>query len=181
MSCFIEVRYVGAFFPWRWLVHSYKLLLPVLDLLAHTPPTSSSRVFVEQAVDAACRIADKCDRAQGNAAFVVASSGGGTAAAAAGSNPAATQSAAEAEPTTRRSNSGRTTTTTATSSSVDSTPPSSVEGERQQEEVEEEEEEEEERDKFEPESSDGCHMKLSSSMRRMSMNVPFMSIGWGRS
>jgi len=155
-------------------------LLPLLDLLSHTPPTSSSRVFVEQAVDAACRIADKCNRAQGNAAFIVA--GGGTAAA--GTDPAATQSAAEAETTTRRSNSGRTTTTTTTSSSVDSTPPSSVEGERQRGEVEEEEEDEEERDKLDPESSDGCHRKLSSSMRRMSMNVSFMSsvaLGWGRS
>ncbi|KAF9535588.1 hypothetical protein CPB83DRAFT_21111 [Crepidotus variabilis] len=41
------------------------------DLLSHTPSTSTSRPLVERAVDAACRIADKCDRAQGNAAFVV--------------------------------------------------------------------------------------------------------------
>ncbi|CAA7264855.1 unnamed protein product [Cyclocybe aegerita] len=40
------------------------------DLLAHTPPTSSARPIIERAVDAACRIAEKCDRAQNNAAFV---------------------------------------------------------------------------------------------------------------
>ena len=164
------------------LIRANRLFLSLLDLLSHTPPTSSSRVFVEQAVEAACRIADKCDQAQGNAAFIVA----GGAAAAEGSNPAATttQSAAEAETTTsRRSNSARTTTTTTTTnSSVDSTPPSSVEGERRREEVEEEEEEEEEERAKVDESSNGCHVKLSSSMRRMSMNVSFMSsIGWGRS
>jgi hypothetical protein len=156
------------------LIYANRLLSPLLDLLSHTPPTSSSRVFVEQAVDAACRIADKCDRAQGNAAFIVADGGAGAGAAGGGSSPAATQSAAEAETTSRRSNSGR---TTATTSSVDSTPPSSVEGERQREEAEEEEGGQ---GKFE--SGDGCHVKLSSSMRRMSMNVSFMSsIGWGRS
>ncbi|KJA30000.1 hypothetical protein HYPSUDRAFT_196291 [Hypholoma sublateritium FD-334 SS-4] len=40
------------------------------DLLAHTPPASPARVFVERAVAAAGRIAEKCDRAQGNAAFI---------------------------------------------------------------------------------------------------------------
>ncbi|KAF8974269.1 hypothetical protein BDZ97DRAFT_1772741 [Flammula alnicola] len=44
------------------------------DLLAHTPSSSNSRVFVERAVEAACRIADKCDCAQGNAAFIVSGS-----------------------------------------------------------------------------------------------------------
>ncbi|KAF9015668.1 hypothetical protein BDQ17DRAFT_1341444 [Cyathus striatus] len=37
------------------------------DLLAHTPSTSPSRALVERAVEAACRVAQKCDRAQGNA------------------------------------------------------------------------------------------------------------------
>ncbi|KAF8910183.1 hypothetical protein CPB84DRAFT_1764839 [Gymnopilus junonius] len=46
------------------------------DLLSHTPHTSPSRAFVERAVETACRIADKCDRAQGNAAFVASSSTG---------------------------------------------------------------------------------------------------------
>ncbi|KAF9482457.1 hypothetical protein BDN70DRAFT_427949 [Pholiota conissans] len=41
------------------------------DLLSHTPPSSSSRPVVERAIEAACRIADKCNRAQGNAAFIV--------------------------------------------------------------------------------------------------------------
>ncbi|KAJ6621134.1 hypothetical protein B0H10DRAFT_1016633 [Mycena sp. CBHHK59/15] len=40
------------------------------DLLEHTPSTSPSHALVEQAVDAAVRIAQKCDRAQGNAAFL---------------------------------------------------------------------------------------------------------------
>ncbi|KAF4604851.1 hypothetical protein EYR40_003633 [Pleurotus pulmonarius] len=41
-----------------------------LDLLAHIPATSPSRAIVEKAVDAAVRVAEKCDRAQGNAAFL---------------------------------------------------------------------------------------------------------------
>ncbi|KAL0951647.1 hypothetical protein HGRIS_008327 [Hohenbuehelia grisea] len=41
------------------------------DLLAHTPATSPSRVLVERAVEAASRVAQKCDRAQGNAAFLL--------------------------------------------------------------------------------------------------------------
>lgn len=45
------------------------------DLLAHTPPTSASRSYVERAVEAACLIAERCDRAQGNAAFIVGRSG----------------------------------------------------------------------------------------------------------
>lgn len=39
------------------------------DLLANTPTSSSSYPMVERALEAACRIAEKCDRAQGNAAF----------------------------------------------------------------------------------------------------------------
>ncbi|KDR85784.1 hypothetical protein GALMADRAFT_386901 [Galerina marginata CBS 339.88] len=46
------------------------------DLLNHTPSTSSSHALVERAVQAACRIADKCDRAQGNAAFIVSGTAG---------------------------------------------------------------------------------------------------------
>ncbi|KAF8641130.1 hypothetical protein AX17_000772 [Amanita inopinata Kibby_2008] len=41
------------------------------DLLAHTPSTSPSRAMVERALEAACRIAQKCDRAQDNAAFLI--------------------------------------------------------------------------------------------------------------
>lgn len=40
------------------------------DLLDYTPATSPSRALVERAVEAACRITQKCDRAQGNAAFL---------------------------------------------------------------------------------------------------------------
>ena len=40
------------------------------DLLDFTPSISPSRALVERAVEAACRIAQKCDRAQGNAAFL---------------------------------------------------------------------------------------------------------------
>ncbi|KDQ31181.1 hypothetical protein PLEOSDRAFT_1070436 [Pleurotus ostreatus PC15] len=40
------------------------------DLLAHIPTTSPSRAIVQKAVDAAVRVAEKCDRAQGNAAFL---------------------------------------------------------------------------------------------------------------
>ena len=45
------------------------------DLLANTPPTSSTYPIVERAVEAACKIAEKCDRAQSNAAFIAGSSG----------------------------------------------------------------------------------------------------------
>ncbi|KAF9055828.1 hypothetical protein BJ165DRAFT_1428921, partial [Panaeolus papilionaceus] len=44
------------------------------DLLSCTPRNSASRAYVERALDAACRIAGRCDRAQGNAAFVASSS-----------------------------------------------------------------------------------------------------------
>ncbi|PPQ72268.1 hypothetical protein CVT24_004685 [Panaeolus cyanescens] len=44
------------------------------DLLNCTPRNSSSRIYVERALEAACRIAERCDRAQGNAAFVSSSS-----------------------------------------------------------------------------------------------------------
>ncbi|KAJ7786585.1 hypothetical protein B0H16DRAFT_1295196 [Mycena metata] len=40
------------------------------DLLEHTPASSPSRALVGRAVDAAVRIAQRCDRAQGNAAFL---------------------------------------------------------------------------------------------------------------
>ncbi|TFK41815.1 hypothetical protein BDQ12DRAFT_624508 [Crucibulum laeve] len=48
------------------------------DLLAHTPSTSPSRALVERAVEAACRVAQKCDRAQGNAAFFSDTKDGGS-------------------------------------------------------------------------------------------------------
>ncbi|KAJ7170135.1 hypothetical protein C8R46DRAFT_224367 [Mycena filopes] len=40
------------------------------DLLEHTPVSSPSRALVARAVDTAVRIAQRCDRAQGNAAFL---------------------------------------------------------------------------------------------------------------
>jgi len=40
-----------------------------IDLLESTPLTSPSRALVERALEAATRIANKCDHAQGNAAF----------------------------------------------------------------------------------------------------------------
>ncbi|KAK7063999.1 DH domain-containing protein [Favolaschia claudopus] len=40
------------------------------DLLDHTPVSSPSRPLVARAVDTAMRIAQRCDRAQGNAAFL---------------------------------------------------------------------------------------------------------------
>ncbi|KAJ7070771.1 hypothetical protein C8F01DRAFT_1107711 [Mycena amicta] len=40
------------------------------DLLEHTPVRSPARAVVERAVDIAVRIAQRCDRAQGNAAFL---------------------------------------------------------------------------------------------------------------
>ncbi|KIJ66194.1 hypothetical protein HYDPIDRAFT_166505 [Hydnomerulius pinastri MD-312] len=42
----------------------------LLDLLDSTPSTSPSRPLVERALEAATRIAKKCDRAQGNTAFL---------------------------------------------------------------------------------------------------------------
>lgn len=44
------------------------------ELLSHTPPTSPSRTYVELAAHAAARVAEKCDLAQGNAAFIATSS-----------------------------------------------------------------------------------------------------------
>ncbi|KXN88820.1 hypothetical protein AN958_06689 [Leucoagaricus sp. SymC.cos] len=41
------------------------------DLLAQTPSTSPSRGLIKRAADAAFRIAQKCDRAQTNSAFIV--------------------------------------------------------------------------------------------------------------
>ncbi|KAJ7631255.1 hypothetical protein FB45DRAFT_917984 [Roridomyces roridus] len=40
------------------------------DLLQHTPPNSAARGLVAQAVETALRIAQRCDRAQGNSAFL---------------------------------------------------------------------------------------------------------------
>lgn len=42
----------------------------VLDLLENTPVDSPSRALVERALESAMRIAGKCDRAQGNSAFL---------------------------------------------------------------------------------------------------------------
>ncbi|KAF7303232.1 DH domain-containing protein [Mycena kentingensis (nom. inval.)] len=48
------------------------------DLLEHTPARSPARPLVAQAVDVAVRMAQRCDRAQGNAAFLQASRRHGT-------------------------------------------------------------------------------------------------------
>ncbi|TFY61967.1 hypothetical protein EVJ58_g4179 [Rhodofomes roseus] len=47
-----------------------RYVLQYKDLLAHTPVTSPSRGLVERALESAIRIAKKCDRAQGNSAFL---------------------------------------------------------------------------------------------------------------
>jgi hypothetical protein len=52
------------------LYYSLVWLTRTPDLLQHTPISSPSRALVERAVEAALRIATKCDRAQGNAAFL---------------------------------------------------------------------------------------------------------------
>lgn len=41
-----------------------------IDLLRSTPLTSPSRALVERALEAATRIANKCDHAQDNTAFL---------------------------------------------------------------------------------------------------------------
>ena len=64
--------YRGMFFKKIFPLQSKNLNISLfdVDLLANTPPSSSSHPIVERAVEAACRIAEKCNRAQGNAAFV---------------------------------------------------------------------------------------------------------------
>ncbi|KAF9820065.1 hypothetical protein IEO21_01727 [Rhodonia placenta] len=47
-----------------------RYVLQYKDLLAHTPVSSPSRGLVERALESALRIAKKCDRAQGNSAFL---------------------------------------------------------------------------------------------------------------
>ncbi|EMD42019.1 hypothetical protein CERSUDRAFT_79618 [Gelatoporia subvermispora B] len=47
-----------------------RYVLQYRDLLEHTPISSPSRGLVERALDSAVRIAQKCDRAQGNSAFL---------------------------------------------------------------------------------------------------------------
>ncbi|OAX40873.1 hypothetical protein K503DRAFT_798430 [Rhizopogon vinicolor AM-OR11-026] len=47
-----------------------RYVLMYQDLLENTPPTSPSRALVERALKAATHIASKCDRAQGNIAFL---------------------------------------------------------------------------------------------------------------
>ncbi|KAH9912166.1 hypothetical protein B0H21DRAFT_774059 [Amylocystis lapponica] len=47
-----------------------RYVLQYRDLLDHTPATSPSRGLVERALESALRIARKCDRAQGNSAFL---------------------------------------------------------------------------------------------------------------
>ena len=71
MCCFIEV----CFFPSQPKIKTMHSFFHV-DLLANTPPSSSTYLIVERAVEAACRIAEKCNRAQGNAAFVAGAAGG---------------------------------------------------------------------------------------------------------
>ncbi|CAL1694549.1 unnamed protein product [Somion occarium] len=47
-----------------------RYVLQYRDLLQHTPVSSPSRALVERALESAVRIAQKCDRAQGNSAFL---------------------------------------------------------------------------------------------------------------
>ncbi|GBE77447.1 predicted protein [Sparassis crispa] len=47
-----------------------RYVLQYRDLLGHTPVSSPSRGLVERALESALRIAKKCDRAQGNSAFL---------------------------------------------------------------------------------------------------------------
>jgi len=47
-----------------------RFVLLYRDLLDNTPENSPTRPLVEKALEGAIRIADKCDRAQGNAAFL---------------------------------------------------------------------------------------------------------------
>ncbi|KAI0783320.1 hypothetical protein C8Q75DRAFT_441644 [Abortiporus biennis] len=46
-----------------------RYVLQYRDLLNHTPVSSPSRALVERALESATRIAEKCNRAQGNSAF----------------------------------------------------------------------------------------------------------------
>jgi hypothetical protein len=62
-SC-IEVCFLSS------LLREWCLGSDLVDLLNYTPATSPSRALVQRAVEAACRIAQKCDRAQGNATFL---------------------------------------------------------------------------------------------------------------
>ena len=47
-----------------------RMVVNRLDLLDHTPEDVPTRPLISQALDEATRIAQKCDRAQGNAAFL---------------------------------------------------------------------------------------------------------------
>lgn len=69
MCCFIEVCLL--YFN---LITKLSVLLNFVDLLANTRHSSSSYPLVERAVEVACRIAEKCDQAQGNAAFIAGGS-----------------------------------------------------------------------------------------------------------
>ena len=50
---------------------TYLIMVLCADLLENTPMESPSRGLVEQALESATRIAGKCDRAQGNSAFLL--------------------------------------------------------------------------------------------------------------
>lgn len=67
----------------RYPLHYQGVCLPFLlchfcftfitELLSHISPSSSSHALVERAAHSVCRIAGKCDRAQGNTAFIISS------------------------------------------------------------------------------------------------------------
>lgn len=48
-----------------------RYVLQYRDLLQHTPMSSPSKALVERALESATKIAQKCDRAQGNSAFLL--------------------------------------------------------------------------------------------------------------
>ena len=63
-----DLLYQGMFFPIMVITLSSTYSF-CADLLSFTPSTSVSRALIEQVARAATRIAQSCDRAQGNAAF----------------------------------------------------------------------------------------------------------------
>ena len=71
MCCSTEVRLILlGYFVWVEKRDVDVSCSFVLDLLKHTPASSPSRALVERALEAASKIAQRCDRAQGNSAFL---------------------------------------------------------------------------------------------------------------
>lgn len=68
MCCCSKVR--NPFRYCEFAVRLRRMAVRHLDLLDHTPVDVPSRPLIAQALDEALRIAEKCDRAQGNATFL---------------------------------------------------------------------------------------------------------------